>query len=318
MARPLVSIVTPCFNHVEYIERTLRSVLCQDYENVEYIVMDGGSTDGTREVLDTYAGYLDVLVSEPDAGQSDALNRGFRLARGDVLAYLNSDDCYASAQTISRAVHHFAASPSFDVIYGRRYTIDEEGKLLHFLPYRPFSEEMLYLVDYVPQESTFWTRRAYERAGGFVNADYDFAMDYELWLRMLRAGARFHSVPELFGLFRYYADQKTTARWQTQGLPEIARLYREYLGRIVPEREMHDYHDEHFYGAHARLHPKGAACFQRFWRPMLGWYAEHVRDFRFDGWVEDAEVNPARGQKAPGGPRARDRASRLAPARFPS
>lgn len=291
MGRPRVSIVTPSYNQAPFIERTLRSVLCQDYCNVEYIVMDGASTDGTREILANYESNLDILVSEPDAGQSDALNKGFARASGDILAYLNSDDCYASAQVISSVIAYFQANPDVDVVYGRRYTIGADGQLAHFLPYRSFSANMLRQVCYIPQEATFWTRRLYERVGGVIDTTFDFAMDYDLWLRFLRGGARFMAVPEFYGLFRYYPDQKTAARWQTKGLPEIARLQREHLGRDMPEQEMMDYHAEYFYGANPSHQSDAHTCFAHFWEPMLSRSVQRLNRTRLDGWVDSAPIH---------------------------
>src|SRR5205085_1479691 len=123
---PRVSIVTASYNQAPFIERTIRSVLCQDYGNLEYIVLDSCSQDGTGAILAKYAPAIDVLIVEKDRGQSDALHRGLQLASGGILAYLNADDCLASAQTISQVVQCFAENPAADVIYGRRNFIDEQ------------------------------------------------------------------------------------------------------------------------------------------------------------------------------------------------
>src|SRR5437868_284050 len=113
------------------------------------------------------------------------------------------------------------------------------------MPYRPFDVDILYRVDYMPQEAAFWTRRIYEKAGARIDMSYDFAMDYELWLRLLKFGARFLSVPEVLGLFRAYADQKTRALWESVGVPEITRLYSQYLGQPISVQEMMDSYAEH-------------------------------------------------------------------------
>jgi len=188
------------------------------------------------EILRRYQDAIDVMIVEKDKGQADAINRGLRLARGNILAYLNADDCYASPHTISTVVQYFLANPEVDVIYGGRYQIDEQGGFLENYPYRQFSAEVLYRADYIPQEATFWTRRIYARTGSRIDTSFNFALDYELWLRFLKAGARFLSVPDVFGLFRTYEEQKTKALWESVGVPEIARLHAQYLGQAISAR----------------------------------------------------------------------------------
>jgi glycosyltransferase involved in cell wall biosynthesis len=303
VAEPTVSLVTPSFNQVRFIERTLRSVLCQDYPGVEYIVMDAVSTDGTGDVLRKYEDVIDVLVVAPDAGQSDALDRGFRMARGDILGYLNADDCLASASTISQVVTRFRENPWADVVYGQRYYVNEDGELQLVWPYRPFDRERVYRSDYIPQEATFWRREIYQRAGGYVHTGYDFAMDYELWLRFLRAGAHFLSVPDYWGLFRWYPSQKSQALWYERGVPECDRLHEEYLGRAVPEHEMRELFMEHMYGAHPVHHPESYQRFDRCWRWLLRLHHQTLEGVRLDAWADGVPVNPAR-RKSPRASRA--------------
>jgi glycosyltransferase involved in cell wall biosynthesis len=291
VSQPLVSIVTPSLNQGRFIERTVRSVLCQDYPAVEYIVLDAVSTDGTVEVLRQYQDAIDVLIVEKDKGQSDALDRGLRLARGDILAYLNADDCYAAVNTLSTVVKYFVDNPDVDVVFGRRITVDEEGRFVDTIPSRPFSADFLSLVDYISQEAAFWTRRIYERAGGRIDMSYSFAMDYELWLRFLRCGGRFLSVPEVFGLFRAYADQKTKAQWEAVGIPEIARLHSHYLGRTIPVKEMMDSYHEYLTGAHPARQPEVYLSFQRLWARVVDHHARVLRGVHLDGWVYDAAVH---------------------------
>jgi glycosyltransferase involved in cell wall biosynthesis len=291
---PKVSIVTPSFNQAAYIERTLRSVLCQDYPDVEYLVLDGLSSDGTQEVLRRYEQALDVLVIEPDRGQSDALNKGFALASGDILAYLNADDCLASPQTLSQVVRRFADNPSADVIYGGRYYIGARGEFLNMFPYRPFRREALYQADYIPQEAAFWRRDVYERAGGCINTEFDFAMDYELWLRFLGVGARFLAVPDYWGLFRHHSDQKSLAAWRSKGLPEIARLYARYLGHQVDEEQMQEFIHEHFTGCHPVAHPHAFALVKKVWQRVVLLHHQQLQYDPLDGWVEQTPLNPLR------------------------
>ncbi len=279
-----VTVVTPSYNQGKYVEKTIRSVLCQDYHDLEYIVMDGGSADETPDVLGRYERHIDVVRSERDGGQTDALNKGFALATGDVLAYLNADDCYAGPRVVSAAVEYFRRHPDADVIYGRRTTIDEAGRFVSRLPFAPFCRPTLYLADYVPQECVFWRRAIFERAGGRLDPGYDFAMDYELWLRFLSCGAKFRAVPARFGLFRCYPAQKSVARWRSVGLPEIARVQRQYAGRAVPETEMAEHHDRHYHGAGTLLNRARRKC--RDFGTRLRVYASRLPGVApADAWV---------------------------------
>jgi glycosyltransferase involved in cell wall biosynthesis len=289
MSQPIVSIVTPSLNQGRFIERTVRSVVCQDYPAIEYLVLDAVSTDATVGVLRQYQDVIDVLIVEKDRGQADALDRGLRMARGDILAYLNADDCYASPQTISTVVRHFQANPDIDVVYGRRHTIDERGRFVDTTPSRPFSAEYLYRVDYIPQEATFWTRRIYEKAGGAIDRTFNFAMDYELWLRFLQAGGRFLAVPEVIGLFRAYDDQKTRALWESVGVPEIGRLHSLYLGRRLSVKEMMDSYHEYASGAHPEHDTETYLSFHRLWSVVVH-HARVLGGISLDAWVHSAPI----------------------------
>ncbi len=311
MRAPTVSIITPSYNQARFVERTLRSVLCQDYPDLEYAVFDACSDDGTQDVLRKYADALDLLVVEKDKGQSDALNRGFRRVRGDILGYLNADDCLASPHTVSEVVRRFAENPDADVLTGRRDFMDHDGRFVTAYPYRPFCPDVLHRACYVSQEATFWRRRIYDAAGGFINTTYDFAMDYELWLRFLAAGAKFVAVPDRWGLFRWYAEQKSNSAWQTKGLPEIARLYQAYLGHHVPEKEMFNIYHGYWAQACPVGQPESHALFHELWSMLLHFKRTQLGGYRLDGWVDRAELNPERLRRL----RAR-RARPAAPARL--
>jgi glycosyltransferase involved in cell wall biosynthesis len=262
---PKVSIVTPSYNQGKYIEKTILSVICQDYPDLEYILVDAVSTDQTQDILEKYKSHIDVLIVEPDRGQTDALNKGFRRATGDILAYLNSDDCYADASVIATAVRYFEENPEIDVVYGQRNCINMSGRFGYCSPYRPFCKDSLYLSDYIPQECVFWRRSIFEQAGAYIDESFHFAMDYELWLRFLKQDAKFLAVEDFFGLFRSYQEQKSIDLWETVGLPEIAKLHQTYLGRYIPEKEMVDYYQEYFFGAHPETSPEAFKCAQHFW-----------------------------------------------------
>lgn len=279
-----VSIITPSFNQGSFIEKTIRSVLCQDYSDIQYIVVDGLSKDGTGYVLDRYRDYIDHVIVEADDGQSDALNKGFELATGDVLAYLNSDDVYANQQVISTVVRHFQASDA-DVIYGVRYLISEAGYFSDVYPFRPFNPDIFVWCDYIPQECTFWTRSIFEKAGAFINQDFDFAMDYELWLRFLEQGAKFLSVEEPFGLFRRYANQKSTIQFQQKGLSEIARLHEKYNGASLSNDTMQQYFWEYAYGVNPSRNLNEYNTYHALWKTFVDFKIKLLEDTPIDEWV---------------------------------
>ncbi|MDX2243459.1 MAG: glycosyltransferase family 2 protein [Leptolyngbyaceae cyanobacterium bins.302] len=286
-----VSVITPSFNQGQFIEKTILSVLCQDYLNLEYIVVDGLSDDQTHRILNRYKKYIDVVVVEKDDGQSDALNKGFKLATGDILAYLNSDDCYANPSVISKVVHHFQAAPDTGVVYGRREMIDENGYFFYCFPYSSFSKEYLYLADYIPQECAFWSREIFEKADPFISREFDFAMDYELWLRFLEFDCKFLAVDEVFGLFRSYASQKTIAQWQSKGLPEIAKLHQQYLGRSISDAEMQNYFKAHAFGIDQNLHPEAGLLQEQLWVDFTTLKRQLLSRFPLDGWVFHQKEN---------------------------
>lgn len=244
--QPIVSIITPSYNQARFLERTIRSVLAQDYPRIEYIVLDAMSNDETPEVLRKYQRQITKVIREPDNGQADAINKGFKIARGEVLAWINSDDCYTSSTVVSQAVASLANNPSSDLVYGRRKYVNVDGNLVLVRPFRDFSYEALKLSCYIPQECCFWRREIYERAGGFVDDTYKFAMDYELWMRMLNNGAQFLALREFFGLYRLHDQAKSVAQWETVGLKEIPRVYEAYCDRMLTPDEMYeaylDYH----------------------------------------------------------------------------
>ena len=234
---PRISIVTPSYNSVSFIEQTLRSVLEQRYSALEYICQDGASTDGTIEIINSYAPHLHVLNSEPDRGQTHALNRGFAYATGDILAYLNSDDIL-----LPGALHYVASffqdRPDIDVIYSHRVMIDEEGHEVGRWILPRHNDRALQYADYVPQETMFWRRDIFQKIGGQFDESFQFAMDWDLILRFRAAGARFARVPRLLGAFRVHSAQKSQAVIEEIGEREMDRLRERVLGRVPARTEI--------------------------------------------------------------------------------
>jgi glycosyltransferase involved in cell wall biosynthesis len=208
---PLVSIVTPSYNAAAFIRETIESVRGQDYPAIEHIVMDGGSTDGTVDILQEYP-HL-IWVSERDHGQSDALNKGFRRARGEVIGWLNADDTYESG-ALRTAVDHLQARPEAGGVYGECRVIDGAGRFLHMYQSRPFNLRTLLLECYICQPALILRRQAIEVTGA-INVDLDYVMDWEYFLRI---GARFPLVylPGVtLASFRAHESNKTVGRpWE--------------------------------------------------------------------------------------------------------
>jgi glycosyltransferase involved in cell wall biosynthesis len=178
---PVVSIVTPSYNMGQYLEETIQSVLTQDYPRIDYIVMDGGSTDGTLEILKKYEGRL-RYQSARDRGQSDAINKGFAISHGSVFTFLNADDTYLPG-AVSTAIRHMQAEPTAGVVYGEAYYVDEQGKVIERYPTQPFDPGLLGSRCYICQPASFLWRDVFESVG-MINVDQHIALDYDLWVRI--------------------------------------------------------------------------------------------------------------------------------------
>ena len=288
--QPLVTIVTPSYNQGPFIERTIRSVLCQDYPNIEYIVLDSMSTDKTKSVLKKYDKYITRIVREKDDGQSFAINRGFSESSGQILAWLNSDDCYSSSRVVSQAVAYLVANSTVDMAYGRRLYIDGHGNFCTSYPYHEFSEDQLRISDFIPQECAFWTREIYDRSGGCIDTTYDFAMDYELFMRFLAHGAKFAAINSVFGLFRYYQDQKSRSLWLDVGIPEVARIHTKYCEGPVSDVRMQKNFVEHFWGVSEMTSPASYKRYHALRGPFSSLAATSRGISQLDAWVSQRDV----------------------------
>lgn len=228
---PIVSIMTPSLNQGQFLERTIQSVLTQNYPKLEYIIQDGLSTDSTDDILEKYHSVLMRVDSGKDSGQAQAINRGFRQTNGDILAWLNADDLLLPG-TIPFLVKFFIAHPEIDVVYGYRICIDEQDREIGRWIVAPSAESVLPWANYIPQETLFWRRRIWEKVGRYVDESYQFAMDWDLLLRFYKAGATFARIPMFLGAFRVHTKQKTKA-WDAIGQEERKRLHQQYHGRPV-------------------------------------------------------------------------------------
>lgn len=200
---PTITLVTPSFKHGRFIERTIMSVLEQEYPALEYIIQDGGSKDETLEIIERYKQNLKHWESKEDNGQSHALNRGFQHATGEIMAYLNSDDMLLPG-TLFYVADFFTKNPHIDVVYGQRIMIDEYDQEVGRWVLPPHDSKVLLWADYVPQETLFWRRSIWEKIGGYVDESFKFAMDWDLLLRFKESGAKFKRLPRFLGAFRGY------------------------------------------------------------------------------------------------------------------
>lgn len=217
--KPLVSVVTPTFNSERYLEGTIRSVLDQAYDRVEHLIVDGGSTDGTLDIVARYP-HL-TLVQGRDKNMYDALNKGLKAARGDVIGCLNSDDQYAP-DALAAAVAAFAADPASDVVFGHADFIDEADRPLFRLVALPFSWRRFASLDFSSLcfSSVFWRRRIHDQVGYF-NDDYSLAADFDYYLRF--RPLRLRRVPQVLSRFRNHAEAQTYTK-SAKSREEVARI----------------------------------------------------------------------------------------------
>ena len=221
-ALPKVSIVTPSFNQAPFLEQTLRSVLEQDYPNLEYIVIDGGSTDGSANIIRKYADQLAYWQSQPDQGQTDAINQGFAHATGEILAWLNSDDLLLPG-AVSAAVRALEEHPEAAMVYGDALLINAQGKTIGKFPAAQTDLRKLrrgYV--HIPQQASFFRAELWRKVGP-LDVSFYFAMDYDLWVR-LAALAPLVYVPQLWAAFRLHGEGKSIAA-DDRCWPEMLRVH---------------------------------------------------------------------------------------------
>jgi glycosyltransferase involved in cell wall biosynthesis len=238
---PKISIVTPSFNQKTFLEATIESILSQKYPNLEYIIVDGGSTDGSVEIIKKYEKYLHFWCSEPDNGQYEAINKGFSHANGEVMAWLNSDDMYFP-WTLKTVGSIMSELPEVEWLTTFQPGIwDWEGFSRGFNPIKGYSKEAFldgcylpiqkYFLGWIQQESTFWRKSLWEKAGGYISTELELASDFELW-------SRFFSYAELcatsspLGGFRKQANQKTR---------QVSKYMSEAKKSLIEYRQLSDW-----------------------------------------------------------------------------
>jgi len=219
---PLVSVITPSFNQAGYLERTIQSVLAQDYPCIEYIIVDGGSTDGSLEIIQRYEDRIASWSSAPDLGQTDAINKGFERAQGEILCWLNSDDTFRPG-AIREAVSFLQAHPEYGMVYGIAYYIDEEDCILGRFPMGQISYAQLRRGgNAIAQQASFFRKRVWDMVGP-LDPSFYYAMDWDLWVR-IAAVTPIRFVPRPWANFRLHGGSKSITE-ANRCWPEMVRVH---------------------------------------------------------------------------------------------
>ncbi|MDP1780195.1 MAG: glycosyltransferase family 2 protein [Anaerolineales bacterium] len=205
----LVSIITPSYNQASYLEETILSVLNQDYPRIEYVVVDGASTDGSVEIIKKYESRFAWWVSEKDRGQADAINKGIARATGDIVAWLNSDDYYLQG-AVSAAVKVFEEHPDVVLVYGNMLAVDEDGRTFNTLNYKQLTIEDLLCFQIIGQPAVFMRRFALQKTNG-LDSTFHFLLDHLLWIQIAQQGKILHA-DQTWSAARYHAEAKNRAK----------------------------------------------------------------------------------------------------------
>ena len=205
----LVSIITPSYNQASYLEETILSVLNQDYPRIEYVVVDGASTDGSVEIIKKYESRFAWWVSEKDRGQADAINKGIARATGDIVAWLNSDDYYLQG-AVSAAVKVFEEHPDVVLVYGNMLAVDEDGRTFNTLNYKQLTIEDLLCFQIIGQPAVFMRRFVLQKTNG-LDSTFHFLLDHLLWIQIAQHGNILH-VNQTWSAARYHAEAKNRAK----------------------------------------------------------------------------------------------------------
>ena len=228
---PLISIVTPSYNQAQFLEATIQSVQNQDYPNLEYIIIDGGSRDGSVEIIEKYANNITFWVSEPDNGQVDALHKGFALSTGEILGWLNSDDVFLHSQVLSEVADIFCRYPDLHMLTGSGMILDGQGKWLRQIPYVPqyVQATTLRYRNFVLQPATFFHRSIFEDTP--LDANLHYAFDWDFWIRVSQK-YNVLSVPNVWAGARWWGENKT-AKGDPARTLEQAKVFARYSGKFT-------------------------------------------------------------------------------------
>lgn len=226
---PKISIVVPSYNQGRFIGTTLQSIIDQRYPDLELIVVDGGSTDDTLTVIKQYEAHLHWWVSEPDSGQAEAINKGFMRSTGEVMAWINSDDLVAPG-ALDQVADYFAKNSEIQVVYGNRVLINEDGLEIGRWILPCHSKRVLQWADFIPQETLYWRREAWNSIGSRLDENFRFAMDWDFLLRLSAKQITIRHLPVFLGCFRVHHHQKTSSIMSSIGQEEIRLIRFRELG----------------------------------------------------------------------------------------
>jgi glycosyltransferase involved in cell wall biosynthesis len=205
---PLVSVITPSYNQVDFLEDTIKSVLAQDYPSIEYLIVDGGSTDGSVDTIRKYSSHLAWWVSEPDEGQASAINKGMSKAKGEIVAWLNSDDIYLPG-AVGQAVEAFHSNQGVGMVYGNALTIDSGGRPIKELIFPDWEMKDLIGFRIICQPAVFMKRNLYEQVAG-LDLNYHYMLDHHLWIRIANQKPIKH-IPDLWAAARHHKSAKNVS-----------------------------------------------------------------------------------------------------------
>ncbi len=278
--QPLVSIVTPSFNQAQFLEQTMRSVLEQDYPNIEYLVADGGSTDGSADLIKKYASKLVWWVSENDSGQAEAINKGLARAKGEFVAWVNSDDYYMPG-AVSQAVQALKQNPQAGFVFGNVRVVDKDENVLNQLTYQSWGLADLMSFKIIGQPGVFMRRSVLEKAGGGLDQSYHLLLDHHLWIKIARQSGMQY-IPKLWASAHYHEDCKNLALADKFGL-EAKRIV-EWL-RNDPQ------YQEDFEKNKKRI-LAGAERLNAFYQLDAKQYSTAFKAYWKSFWLDPATVRP--------------------------
>ncbi len=255
---PKISVVVPSYNQAQYLELALRSILDQNYPNLELIVIDGGSKDESPDIIRKYQQQIKFWCSEPDGGQSKGIIKGFSSATGEILCFLNSDDLLESG-ALREVGDYFLRHPDVDAVYGDALWIDSLGNTIQPQKEIPFYRFIwFYTYNYVPSMSMFWRRSIYDRAGG-INPEFQLAFDSDLWIRFSDANGKIRHVARQWSRMRFYPEQRNR-RLRAQSDREDFLIRSRYWKNQVPPKTYY-------------LRRKAAMSLRVLWKLLSGCYS---------------------------------------------